>query len=419
MASTHLTIWQWNCRAVPKKKDHLQLFAQETRLPNTQTPSDVIALQETTAVVSLPGYIGYQQFTDQHNQEAPSTGTLVHKSLTAKQHDLEFPDIPHTVVEILPRKRSHQPLFVINVYCAPRARADDFHLLFRKTISLARGAQLLILGDFNANHPDWGYPQDLHLTLLNDPQQSPTRIGNSVCRDTSPDLAYCKNIAQARWENTCQLAGIDQYIIAVQVQTSAGKKAANAIARITEWPKFREVRESEAPDSITNLKEWTASLNDHVRRTTRESRAADETPATDSRLLHIWDAHASLLRRWQKQRHNKKLRRRMQSLSYEIERHSTYLARQQWGQLCSGLKGKLGNKKTRTGTVTVEGKLRETPPEFQAPLRARRTCEPLNSNLRQQPRLRDAHSSRNSADDTLQRQISTGIKRANDEKPDD
>ncbi|KAL1481413.1 hypothetical protein MTO96_034479, partial [Rhipicephalus appendiculatus] len=294
-----------------------------------------------------------------HNQEAPSTGTLVHKSLTAKQHDLEFPDIPHTVVEILPRKRSHQSLFVLNVYCAPRARADDFHLLFRKTTSLARGAQLLILGDFNARHPDWGYlqankrgkklwqlSQDLRLTLLNDPQQSPTRIGNSVCRDTSPDLADCKHIAHATWENTCQLAGSDHYIIAVKVQTSAGKKVTNALARITEWPKFREVRESEAPNSITNLKEWTASLNDHVRRTTRESRAADETPATDSRLLHMWDAHASLLRRWQKQRHNKKLRRRMQALSDEIERHSAYLARQQWGQLCNGLNGQLGNNKT-------------------------------------------------------------------------
>ncbi|KAH7950939.1 hypothetical protein HPB52_003227 [Rhipicephalus sanguineus] len=260
-----------------KKKDHLQLLVQETRLPNNQTPPDVIALQETTAVVSLPGYIAYQQFTDQHNQEAPSTGTLVHKSLTAKQHDLEFPDIPHTVVEILPRKRSHQPLFVLNVYCAPRARADDFHLLFGKTTSLAGGAQLLILGDLNARHPDWCYPQankrgkklwqlsqDLRLTLLNDPQQSPTRIGNSVCRDTSPDVAYCKNIAQARWENTCQLGSSDHYIIAVQLQTSAGKKVANAIARITEWPKFREVRESEALDSITSLKEWTTSLNDHV-----------------------------------------------------------------------------------------------------------------------------------------------------------
>ncbi|KAH7936027.1 hypothetical protein HPB52_016723 [Rhipicephalus sanguineus] len=80
----------------------------ETRLPNNQTPPDVIALQETTSPASLPGYIAFQQFTDGHNQETPSTGTLVHKSLTAKQHDLEFPDIPHTVVEILPRKRSHQ-----------------------------------------------------------------------------------------------------------------------------------------------------------------------------------------------------------------------------------------------------------------------------------------------------------------------
>ncbi|KAH8039100.1 hypothetical protein HPB51_005061 [Rhipicephalus microplus] len=172
-----------------------------------------------------------------------------------------------TAVEILPRKCSRQSVF-INVYCAHLERAGDFNLLFQKTTWLSRGAQLLILGDFNARHHDWGYlqankrgkklwqlRQDLRLTLLNDLQQSPTRIGNSVCRDTSPDLAYCKNIAQARWENTCQLAGSDHYMISIQVQTSTANRVHKALARITEWPKFRDVRESEAPERITNLKE--------------------------------------------------------------------------------------------------------------------------------------------------------------------
>ncbi|KAH7952636.1 hypothetical protein HPB51_028205 [Rhipicephalus microplus] len=112
------------------------------------------------------------------------------------------------------------------------------------------------------------------------------------------------------------------------------------------WPKFRDVHECEAPQCIRNLKEWTASLGGHVRRTTRESKAAEETPATDSRLLHMWNAHASLLRRWQKQRYNKKLRRLIQTHCEEIEQHSAYLARQQWGKLCNGLNEQLGNKKT-------------------------------------------------------------------------
>ncbi|KAH8008713.1 hypothetical protein HPB51_003360 [Rhipicephalus microplus] len=84
--------------------------------------------------------------------------------------------------------------------------------------------------DFNARHPDWGnlqankrgkkqwqLSQDLCLTLLNHLQQSSTRIGKSVLKDTPLDLAYYKNSAQARWENTCQLAGSDHYIISIQL----------------------------------------------------------------------------------------------------------------------------------------------------------------------------------------------------------
>ncbi|KAH7946778.1 hypothetical protein HPB52_004222 [Rhipicephalus sanguineus] len=210
--------------------------------------------------------------TSAHDQEAPSTGTLVHKSLVAKQHDLEFPDIPQTVVEILPRKGLNQP------HCSPEAHnweistSDTLTGATRKRTKEAR---------------NYGNSARISPTLLNDPQQSPTRIVNSVCRDTSPDLAYCKNIAPARWETTCQRAGSDHYVIVVQVQTSAGKNVPNVLARIMERPKFREVRESEAPESITNLKEWTATLNDHVRRRTRESRAADETPARDSSHPHV------------------------------------------------------------------------------------------------------------------------------------
>ncbi|KAH8024545.1 hypothetical protein HPB51_025464 [Rhipicephalus microplus] len=115
---------------------------------------------------------------------------------------------------------------------------------------------------------------------------------------------------------------------------------------MTEWPKFRVIRESEFPELIRNLTECKASLNDHVRPTTRESKAAEETPARDCRLLLMWDSHASLLRRWQKQRYNRKSRCHILNLFEKIERHSTYLTCHQWGQLCSELNGQLGNKKT-------------------------------------------------------------------------
>lgn len=348
-----LNVWQWNCRGYRSKRSHLQLYIQ-----HTQDKPDIIAMQETNTAVKLPGYIPYNQFGTA-GRPHPCTAILVHRNLTATQHEIENTDIPHTLVEILARKRADRCLFVLNVYCSPRADEDNFSRLFRKTLALAGDAQLLLLGDFNARHPDWGYMhtnprgkklwslvQDLRLTLLNDPQQPPTRLGNSACRDTSPDLTFCKNMTHAVWENTGQLAGSDHYILATTVQTSLCKKP-KPTARITEWPKFRKLREDKAPDAITDLREWIASLHEHVNTTTREVEAtANDSPATDSRLLHMWDAHASLLRRWRRQRHNKKLRRRIEALAREIESHSHALARQQWSQLCDGLNGQMSSKKT-------------------------------------------------------------------------
>ncbi|KAH7939365.1 hypothetical protein HPB52_011408 [Rhipicephalus sanguineus] len=70
---------------------------------------------------------------------------------------------------------------------------------------MAVRAPLLVVGDFNAKHADWGYAIEdakggkLHnlmtiegLTLLTDADY-PTRIGNSVSRDTCPDLTMTLN----------------------------------------------------------------------------------------------------------------------------------------------------------------------------------------------------------------------------------
>ncbi|KAH7962091.1 hypothetical protein HPB52_014340 [Rhipicephalus sanguineus] len=67
------------------------------------------------------------------------------------------------------------------------------------------GDKLLICGDFNAAHSVWGYPKNtgkgtklwdnicnMRFTLLSDPAQ-PTRVGNSVSRDTCPDLTIIRD----------------------------------------------------------------------------------------------------------------------------------------------------------------------------------------------------------------------------------
>ncbi|KAH7947143.1 hypothetical protein HPB52_007747 [Rhipicephalus sanguineus] len=78
-------------------------------------------------------------------------------------------------------------------------------------------------------------------------------------------------------------------------------------------------------------------------------------PVIDSRLAYLQAAHTSLTNRWNKQPHNRRLRRRIAALAREIETHTTTLARQQWEQLCSGLSNQLGCKQSSHDIVDVVG----------------------------------------------------------------
>ncbi|KAH7964238.1 hypothetical protein HPB51_027524 [Rhipicephalus microplus] len=108
---------------------------------------DVIALQETSTLSTLSGYVSYHQL-DTH--ASPCTFTLIHSSITAVQHELEATDIQHTILEVLPRKRTGKSPFVLNAYSSLREKATDLSRLFNEMIALVEDAELLLLGDFNA-----------------------------------------------------------------------------------------------------------------------------------------------------------------------------------------------------------------------------------------------------------------------------
>ncbi|KAH7940780.1 hypothetical protein HPB49_005616 [Dermacentor silvarum] len=121
--------------------------------------------------------------------------------------------------------------------------------------------KLIILGEFNASHPPWGYRTEtpkgcrlalaipLHrLTLLTEPDR-PTRTGNSVSRDTCPDLTVVKGLTQCSWSNLMENLGSDHSILATEVQLVATRTTERAI-KITNWDAFRHNRtKSEQPDT--------------------------------------------------------------------------------------------------------------------------------------------------------------------------
>ncbi|KAL1478823.1 hypothetical protein MTO96_052357 [Rhipicephalus appendiculatus] len=145
--------------------------------------------------------------------------------------------------------------------------------------------------------------------------------------------------------NTHQSLGSDHYILAMQVHTSPCKPRPHVLS-YTDWDAFRARRQHSATPDIDNLSQWTDQLLADLDRVTASIPTTANHPVIDSRLAHLQAAHTSLTNPWNKQRHNRRIPRRIAYLDREIETHTTVLARQQWEQLCSGLSSQLGSKQS-------------------------------------------------------------------------
>lgn len=196
----------------------------------------------------------------------------------------------------------------MNVYSPPRQRVK-FGSLFRKALNVVGRQALIILGDFNAPHAAWGYTienvkgrnlwndaQHEGLTLITNPQDS-TRMGNSVSRDTTPDLTFVKNIANPKWANTNVNLGSDHYIVSTRLQAGPRKQKGRRIT-LTEWDRFRQLREEDATETIEDLQKWTETLQRSVQKATKEVPEEVGMEQMDSKLLHMWEAKDSLQKRW-------------------------------------------------------------------------------------------------------------------------
>ncbi|KAH7967631.1 hypothetical protein HPB52_001401 [Rhipicephalus sanguineus] len=134
--------------------------------------------------------------------------------VTAQEHKIEGTTVEHTIVEVIPERKSQQSLYVTKVYSPPRDQLTDFNHFIRELRKRTRGHRLLVVRDFNAPHRAWGcvittkkgarvhdVAQQHGLRLWNDPLQ-PTRAGNSVSRDTNPDLTFTRDVKKAGWTST-------------------------------------------------------------------------------------------------------------------------------------------------------------------------------------------------------------------------
>lgn len=357
-----LLIWHWNCNGFHFKRAVLQQHIQQA-----PRPPDVILLQEThsEAPPTLPGY---RSHASPPSARAAGKGTsqgvctFVRKGITFVEHALLSKSaIEHCVVELVTGKKRKESTYIVNIYSNPKHYQQRFRTLMHKTRQLATDNTILLCGDFNASHQDWGYTAtnakgrnlsdeatDAGFHILND-FAAFTRIGTSVHRDTNPDLTLyrpARNGMHARWRNTGQSLGSDHFIVEVLVPLRSAMQAPNTRKHnITDWNAFRTSMES-VPTDIEDIEQWTQALRTATETATSEIETDESVANVDSRLAHLIEASQSLRRRWKGQRHNTKLRKKIAKINREIEKHCAVLCRQQWHAVCQEADGQMHKSRT-------------------------------------------------------------------------
>ncbi|KAG0414893.1 hypothetical protein HPB47_007939 [Ixodes persulcatus] len=165
--------------------------------PTQQKPQDarveVVHTQEET--------ISAESDDSKDAKEKPRFTTLVGRNLPGIEHDIGISTVEHVLIEIISNTKSDgRSVFVLSVYSSP-SRSHRFAVLFRATLEIAKQKALVVIGDFNAPHPDWGYLTE-----------------------------------------TDKASGSDHFVAAVTVIAGPGKPKGRRI-RITDWDAFRRCQQ--------------------------------------------------------------------------------------------------------------------------------------------------------------------------------
>lgn len=135
----------------------------------------------------------------------------------------------------------------------------------------------------------------------------------------------------------------DHHIIQLSVAHTR-KQTKTRIARLTEWQSFRNDLDVET--TIIDIEDWFKNVLKTAERYTKDIQLDVDTPAVDAHLLHLWEARRGLLKRWKRQKLNRKLRKRIFLLTEQAQDYANRLARQNWHAFCDKLQGTLSTKKT-------------------------------------------------------------------------
>ncbi|KAH7986167.1 hypothetical protein HPB52_025159 [Rhipicephalus sanguineus] len=263
---------------------HVAALQQETPLYDNNSPHKMSTLEQ-----KLKAYLLFRHPPPPHR-------TWILNASTASEQSHSFtPAFP--TPPPLPDRRNRKP----------RKR-----LLPTLTMADCRGSKsakspFLVLGDFNVKQglvlPQGQRPgqrgcDSMLMSFASHcsvPTQ-PSRVGNSLCRDTTPDLTYCRYLRDAHWSSTHQSLASDHYVLTMQVCTSPRKPRPHVI-RHTDWDAFRARRQHSATPDIEDLSQWTDQLLANLNGVTASIPTTANHLVIAFCLTHLQATHTSLTNR--------------------------------------------------------------------------------------------------------------------------
>ncbi|XP_070380665.1 uncharacterized protein [Dermacentor albipictus] len=92
---------------------------------------------------------------------------------------------------------------------------------------------------------------------------------------------------------------------------------------------------------------WSQQLVSTLRSTETQIQLSEATPEVDNHLLHLWEARHSLVRRWRRQKHNRKLKIRIAELTQRAAEYAALLADSNWVDRCNTAARQMSSRSTR------------------------------------------------------------------------
>ncbi|KAG0418360.1 hypothetical protein HPB47_004932 [Ixodes persulcatus] len=263
---------------------------------------DVILLQDTQGTHNLPQYTPYTQpsITQTDRRQNTYTPTLVtayiskeHPSIQLNTTDINTAHQEHVIIT-LQRRNCPNPITIVNAYWRPGSKVANPTPWLTKLVANNRDHDILLVGDFNSPNVSWGYPNTQHngrlleqataqtsMTLANDTTQ-PTCTGNSVERDTNPDLALHHGPSVAEWSASDEQLGSDHRLIHLTLITNVKQKVRRNTARITNWDHFRYHTSNNPPPTDADPRAWANHLLQAQNKCTKEAQTTTATPSNSA-----------------------------------------------------------------------------------------------------------------------------------------